>query len=76
MKLRPVVPDRVVALEAMMEAKGTPPPKPPRCLDYANCCHCPACQRREDRLRARLFGADYLQHIGFDDQPEEELLAA
>jgi hypothetical protein len=47
MKPALVVPDRVVALEAMMEAKGTAPPKPPVCHGYACCCHCPACLLRE-----------------------------
>ncbi len=76
MKPALVVPDRVIALEAMMEAKGTAAPKPPRCLGYANCCRCSICQRREGELRSRLSEAEYLQHIGFEDQPEEEPLAA
>ncbi len=76
MKPRPVIPDRVVALEAMMEAKGIARPKPPRCLGYANCCHCPICQRRERDLRTRLSNEEYLYYIGFDDQPEEEFMAA
>lgn len=76
MTLTPVVPDRVVALEALMEAKGTAKPKPPVCHGYRNCCGCPVCQRRENKLRARLSEDEYLRYIGFDDQTEEELLAA
>lgn len=49
MKPALLVPDRVLAHEARMEAKGTAPPKPPRCHGYANCCRCPVCLLRERR---------------------------
>ena len=47
------VPDRVLAHEARMEAKGTAPPKPPRCHGYVNCCRCLVCLRRESRRRPK-----------------------
>lgn len=56
-ELAVVVPDRVIALEAMMEAKGAAPPKPPVCHGYANCCHCPACLLRERQPLAKELAA-------------------
>jgi hypothetical protein len=52
-----VVPDRVIALEAMMEANGTAPPKPPVCHGYARCCHCPACLLRARQPLAKELAA-------------------
>jgi hypothetical protein len=51
--------DRVIALEAIIDAKGQKPPSPPCCMGYANCCRCPACQlgpRR--RIRPRNFSKE------------------
>ncbi len=45
--------DRVLALEAIMDAKGNKLPGPPRCHGYANCCTCPTCQLRADRNAGR-----------------------
>ncbi len=44
--------DRVIALEAIIDAKGNKLPAPPVCHGYANCCRCPVCLLREER-RAR-----------------------
>lgn len=35
--------DRVIALEAVLDAKGQKLPSPPVCHGKANCCICPAC---------------------------------
>lgn len=35
--------DRVIALEAVIDAKGHKLPSPPVCHGKANCCHCPGC---------------------------------
>ncbi|HYJ20828.1 MAG TPA: hypothetical protein VEW07_02250 [Solirubrobacterales bacterium] len=67
--------DRVLALEAMVDAKGRAV-KPPRCHGYANCCGCPVCLLREKQLRAGLSEAGYLRYIGFDNEPAKEQIAA
>jgi len=51
------IPDRVLALRAMMEAKGSALPEPPRCHGYANCCRCPVCLRREQRGHGERLAA-------------------
>ena len=68
--------DRVLALRAIIDAKGHALPNPPRCHGYANCCGCPVCALREQRFRAARSEASYLRYIGFDEQPEEERVAA
>jgi hypothetical protein len=40
--------DRVLALRAMVDAKGRDI-SPPCCMGYANCCPCPVCKLREGR---------------------------
>jgi HNH endonuclease len=40
--------DRLLALRAMVDAKGHAI-KPPCCTGYANCCRCPVCKLREDK---------------------------
>jgi hypothetical protein len=47
----PIFPDdRLLALRAVMEAKGDALPRPPICHGKANCCRCPAC---EPKIRQR-----------------------
>lgn len=41
--------DRVLALEAVIVAKGLKLPSPPVCHGYTNCCKCPPCLLRADR---------------------------
>ena len=40
------VSDRVLALRAVIDAKGQTLPTPDVCHGYENCCQCPACQWR------------------------------
>jgi len=49
--------DRVLALEAVLDAKGQKLPSPSRCLGYANCCTCPVCSLRESKPLAKEFMA-------------------
>lgn len=42
--------DHVLALRAVIDAKGATPPKPPVCHGFANCCKCPACLLGPRRL--------------------------
>lgn len=49
--------DRVLALEAVIDAKGNKLPTPPTCSGYANCCNCPVCLRRAQRPLAKEFMA-------------------
>lgn len=46
--------DRVLALRAVIDAKGDALPKPPVCHGYANCCSCPACQPNTYKRRREL----------------------
>jgi hypothetical protein len=51
----PIQPDdRVLALRAVIEAKGDALPKPPICHGYSNCCCCPACEPSKHRKRRAL----------------------
>jgi hypothetical protein len=67
--------DRVLALRAMVDAKGHTI-KPPCCVGYANCCGCPVCKLRERKFRAGLSEEGYLRYIGFDNEPAKEQIAA
>lgn len=49
--------DRVLALEAIIDAKGRKLPTPPACHGYANCCVCPPCLLREQKPLAKEFMA-------------------
>jgi hypothetical protein len=48
--------DRVLALEAIIDAKGQKLPGPPVCHGKANCCACPACEPSKHKRR-RLLAA-------------------
>jgi hypothetical protein len=45
--------DRILALRAVVDAKGHTM-KSPRCLGYANCCHCLVCKLREEKASSGL----------------------
>lgn len=49
--------DRVLALEAVIAAKGNKLPAPPACHGYRNCCRCPICLRRAQQPLAKEFMA-------------------
>jgi hypothetical protein len=49
--------DRVLALEAVLDAKGNKLPTPAVCHGYANGCGCPPCLQRSQRPLAKEFMA-------------------
>jgi hypothetical protein len=49
--------DRVLALEAVIDAKGNKLPAPPICHGYANGCGCPPCLVRSKQGAASLAAA-------------------
>jgi hypothetical protein len=56
--LRPSEPaDRLIALEAVIDARGHALPLPPVCHGYSNCCGCPVCLLRQQKPLAKEFMA-------------------